>query len=323
MEAAVELVLRYPGLLPSQGALGKPLMLATQYYRRRSRWLVQFVPECARYDPDLSYTLRPGGNCRVVNRDHVVEYRANRAGLRDTDAALEKPDIVVLGDSHAMGLSVVTDSTFPEQLERRLGRPVLNAAISSYGTARELTLLERLELPPFRVLVIQYCDNDFGENWAYVERGTLAIMPEERYDSMVETHRRITRYYPFKHVTSLLGEWRGVVQPPAVEAVSVTDAAEARYFLEVLLRHRPLLENKTVIVLELNGHEREDERFIQALRHRLAEPRYAELSESVVPLDASQVLEASDYLVLDGHMRPQGHTKVARLLAEELSLMSR
>lgn len=212
IEAGVELVLRNPGLLPSEGALGKPLMLATRYYRQRSRWLPQFLPECSRYDPEVTYTLRPGASCRVVNRDHVVEYRVNRAGLRDTDAALEEPDIVVLGDSHAMGTTVATDESFSEQLERRLGRPVLNAGMSSFATVRELTLLERLELPPFPVLVIQYCDNDFWENRAYVEGGMLRILPEESYDSLVEIHRRTNRYYPFKHVTVLLGEWRDVVQ---------------------------------------------------------------------------------------------------------------
>lgn len=79
----------------------------------------------------------------------------------------------------------------------------------------------------------------------------------------------------------------------------------------------------TARTLELNGYHGDDGRFIQALRQRLAEPRYAELSESVVPLDPSQVLEAADYLVLDGHMSAQGHTKVARLLAEELSRRAR
>lgn len=326
LEGAVEAVLRRPTLLPSStGPLGKPLTLLTHYYKNSLRRIVQYVPECARYDPELTYTLTPGGSCRIVNRDHEVVYAANRAGLRDTEEALDRPELVVLGDSHAMGAAVDAAAAFPKQLEQELGRRVLNAGVSSYGTVRQLALLERLDLPPFEALLIQYCENDARENAAYVNDGALRIVPEAKYDALVDAHRRATRYYPFKHARTLLeksGRVLGRLAPTHSALAEDTDAAEARNFLEVLLDHRRLVLGKKVVVLELNGYRRDDGRFIAALRQLLEQPRYAELAPWVTTVDPSERLESNDYFVLDGHMRPQGHAKVARLLAEELGRRS-
>lgn len=116
----------------------------------------------------------PGHTCRVAGREYVVEYTANRTGLRDGDDALSRAEIVVLGDSHGMGWGVQGEQSFPKRLQGITGRRVLHASMSSYGTAREMTLLERLALPA-GTLVIQYSDNDFVENKPYVDHGTLDI----------------------------------------------------------------------------------------------------------------------------------------------------
>jgi|GEM_PF-4352247 len=321
VEAAVALVLAYPGLLPrSSGALGKPVSLLSNYYKNYVRESVQFLPECARYDPEVTYTLRPGGRCRVARSGRVAQYSANRAGLRDSDSALDNPAVVVLGDSHAMGAGVEAAESFPEQVERILGLPVLNAGISSFGTARELILLERLKLPSSAALVIQYCENDFRENRVYVDNGALPILSEREYRAIVDSHVRTTRYYPFEHVRNIVRRTGELIfQQRSGEAAVQTDSAEARYFLETLRRHHHLLQGRRVVVLELNGDSYDDGRFIEALRQRLAEPQYADLARWVTTIDVSVVLgQPADYLPLDGHMRPQGHMKVARLVAQEL-----
>ena len=321
LEAAMAVALAYPQLLPAgDGLLGKPRVLVRNYYKSRNRWVVQYLPQCVRYDPELAYTLRPGGTCRVVNHDHVAEYSANRAGLRDTDAALESPYAVVLGDSHTMGSGVAAAESFPKQLEQDLGLPVLNAGISSFGTARQLGLLQRLELPSTRALVIQYCDNDLRENRRYVEDGALEIMSRHEHRALVRQHRRTTRYYPLKHVRNMVGSAGRVIGGERARAAPGTtmDTEEARYFLQVLERHGELIEGKTVVVLELNGSGGDDGRFVAALRDLLAEPGYAELARWISVIDVSAHLEPADYLPLDGHMKPRGHAKVARLVAEEL-----
>lgn len=316
VEGAIAYALAHPAIL---AGTDRPLALARNYYLRKDRKIVQLLPDCAVHDPDVTYTLKPSARCVVANREHAVEYAANRAGLRDDDAALAAPAIVVAGDSHALGWGVPADQAFPKLLARELGLPVLNAAMSSYGTARELALLARLGLRDFKALVIQYCPNDFEENRYLVEHGRLDILAPEKYQALVAEHARDTRYYPFKHLRNLVSiarlamPWRRVPPPPPD-----TDGAEARYFLEVLLRHRALIEGKVVVVLELNEYNRNDGRFVAAVTRLLDDARYAALKPAVGAIDVSGLLTDADYYVLDDHMRPAGHAKVARAVADAL-----
>ncbi len=318
IEGVVAFVLWHPRIMAADdGSIGRALALTRSYYMRNDRRIVQLLPGCARYDPQVTYTLIPGARCTVVNREHSVEYAANRVGLRDDDGALANPAIVVIGDSHAMGWGVAASDSFPKVMQHDLGIPVLNAAMSSYGTARELALLERLRLPGFKVLVIQYCDNDFNENKYLVDHGALQIQAEPRYRAWVDGHVRNTRYYPFKHVRNLFSSalalpWSKA--PPRPD----TNAAEAGYFLEVLLRYNKLIEGKTVVVIELNENNQNDDRFTQSLTALLDQPRYAGLKRWVAPVDVSKALTAADYYVLDDHMTPTGHAKVAQVVEREL-----
>jgi hypothetical protein len=321
LEGVLAFALSHPQVLASgNGSGGQVLAHVRDYHVDRDRKIVQYLADCARYDPDVTYTLIPGANCRVASREYVVEYSANRAGLRDSDESLSRPDVIVVGDSHAMGWGVRGDESFPKRLQEMVHRPVLNAAMSSFGTVRELRLLERLDLPSARTLVIQYSDNDFVENEPYIDAGALDILPEWQYRAVVEQHRRGTRYYPFKYAaTGLLGiarlalGWRTPASQPPDNDV------QARYFLDVLLRHRATIEGRTVVVIEINSHEHNDGRFVEALRGLLAQPRYASLARWVTAVDVSSALGPGDYYLLDDHMRATGHEKVARLVAAELT----
>jgi hypothetical protein len=319
VEGIFAFALSHPEILASKdGTVGDALAYARDYYANQDRKLVQYLADCAQYDREVTYTLIPGRKCRVASREYVVEYAGNRAGLRDGDEALSRPEIVVVGDSHAMGWGVRGEESFPKRLQAMVSRPVLNASMSSYGTVREMMLLERLVLPSTRTLVIQYSDNDFIENRPFVERGALDILPEWQYRAVVREHRLGTRYYPFKYTSSLLSidslaaPWR---RPPSPQSDNVD---EAPYFLEVLLRHRAGIEGRTVVVIEINAYNRNDGRFVSALRGLLAQPRYAPLARWVTAIDVSRALGPADYYVLDGHMRAAGHEKVARLVAAEL-----
>jgi hypothetical protein len=277
------------------------------------------MSECTRYDRDVSYTLIPGVKCRVVNREHTVEYAANRAGVRDSDDSLSSPDVVVIGDSHAMGWGVRAEESFPKRLQEIMHRTVLNAAMSSFGTVRELRLLERLNLPSPRTLVIQYSPNDFAENKHYVENGALDILPEWQYRAVVEEHRRWTRYYPFKHLTTSLSSIGRPTTSLRASAPWAADAlGEAGYFLDVLLRHRAAVEGRIVVVIEIDAYHENDSRFVASVRELLAERRYASLAPWISAIDVSAALTRGDYYLLDDHMRAIGHAKVARLVAAEV-----
>jgi hypothetical protein len=192
--------------------------------------------------------------------------------------------------------------------------------MSSFGTVRELILLERLHLPSARTLVIQYSDNDFVENQPYIEAGTLDVLPEWQYRAVVEQHRRGTRYYPFKYAATGLLDiarlalgWRGPASQPR------DSVAGARYFLDVLLRHHATIEGRTVVVIEINSYDHNDGRFVETLRGLLAQPRYAALAPWVTAVDVSPTLGPGDYYLLDDHMKATGHEKVAGLLAAEVA----
>jgi hypothetical protein len=170
------------------------------YYNGWDRRLPQLTPACAHYDSILGYALKPA-RCRFTNREFSVDMVINSGGFRDDERGLAAPDVVVIGDSYAMGWGVAQDSTFADQLEARTGLTTLNTGVSSYGTARELLSLGRVNLADARYLIIQYCDNDFRENSEFVAgHGHLSISSRAAYDTNVAQHERSLRYYPGKYL---------------------------------------------------------------------------------------------------------------------------
>ncbi|MFN3682223.1 MAG: SGNH/GDSL hydrolase family protein [Nitrospira sp.] len=90
----------------------------------------------------------------------------------DTVHRPTKGRIIVLGDSQAMGWGVQDHETFAAVLAQDYGFEVVNLAVSSYGTARELLRLQReFSLQEGDVVVIQYHPNDLGENLAFLKHG--------------------------------------------------------------------------------------------------------------------------------------------------------
>jgi hypothetical protein len=125
--------------------------LFRQYYNEYERQTIQAIPECARHDPAVAHTLRPG-QCEFSGRESSTTVRANSAGFRDDETSLS-PMILVASDSFTMGWGVEQEESYAQNLE---------------------------------VLVIQYHPNDFKENRTYAEFGdSLPITPKEDLD---ETH---------------------------------------------------------------------------------------------------------------------------------------
>jgi len=104
-----------------------------QVYRHFNRALIQFDASCAQYDPELAYTLKPGV-CTFANVEFTNEVRVNHLGVRDDEASLVAPDVIVIGDSHAMGWGVDQGATLPRVLAQKSGLKVLNAG--SHRTAQ-------------------------------------------------------------------------------------------------------------------------------------------------------------------------------------------
>ena len=280
------------------------------WYTHWERNIVQYDPACARYDAELTYTLRPG-RCRFANREFDVELAVSTLGVRDAEEAGVAPEIVVLGDSFSMGWGVPQDRAFPQVMARLSGRKVMNAGVSSYGTIRELALLRRIDTSALTHIVVQYSANDEPENhFAAQHDGQLEVMSEAEYDRISEDHRRRISYYFGKYVRRFLPllatHVRGA-QRPATTSPDEAGAAEMDSFLRALAAARVDFSRVRVVVFELNGHARLDDEFTRRLRTR---PHPSNLRT----LDVSSLLSPDDYFFYDDHLNERGHGKIARAL---------
>ena len=165
--------------------------------------IIQNKEDCAKYDKELFYTLKPG-NCIFDIADSTDEYSINSLGVRDDEESLTKPDVVFLGDSYTMGWGVSNEETYVKLIENKTGLKVLNAGISSYGTAREIGLLERIDTSNLKYLVIQYCPNDHDENLSFLKNNNvLQISSEEKFQNLVEKEKIKSKYYPSKYLIEI------------------------------------------------------------------------------------------------------------------------
>lgn len=140
------------------------------FYELGFRNIWQRNQDCVTYD-DLLVYKPASGKCRFTNPefDTVLTFNDREGRLIPGETTnLHGPAIAVVGDSFAMGWGVQDDETFAAVLQRETGRRVYNLAVSSYGTSRELLRFVRSGLfEEVDTIIIQYCDNDLGENRAF------------------------------------------------------------------------------------------------------------------------------------------------------------
>lgn len=324
LESVLLLLLHAPRITAASPAPVR--RLAQQAYRHFNRNLIQFDPECARYDPDVTYTLRPG-TCAFDNIEFRNQIRVNRLGLRDDESALEGPEVVVLGDSHAMGWGVDQDETFARVAARNTGLKVLNAAVSSYGTVRELTMLDRLDTSRLRVLVIQYSDNDVVENGAFrAHDNHLPITSRTRYDEIVRYYRSQRSYYPGKYVVRLFLKLSRLERPepdnPTVQPMRPAD--EAALFLNALQHAgRTPLDRVQVVALDIDQDFQHPRSFIAALGEASRRAENPPFVRQLVTLDTTAVIKPDDFYVLDDHMTARGHARIGEALGSLIERLTR
>jgi hypothetical protein len=117
-------------------------------------------------DPKLGVRLRPGGEERLrFATNPTTTIRINAEGYRGADWGPPVPDeVVVLGDSQVFGLGVEEDETASAVLATRLGRPVRNAGVPTWGPVEYLAALdELLARKPRTVVAVLNFSNDLFE----------------------------------------------------------------------------------------------------------------------------------------------------------------
>lgn len=317
LEGAIALALRTP---PGSGPASFE-RARHEWYMDHERAIVQYRPECAEYDVALGYRLRPG-SCRFRNREFDTVLEINSLGVRDSEAALDGPALIVTGDSFAMGWGVEQGETLAAALARETGEKTLDLAVSSYGTARELMGLARADLSRARALVIQYCENDYTENRTFqLRRGALGAMDRASYRAAVQSHLDATRHFPGRYVLRFVPLWwRSRAAPPAEAARPC--ALDADAFLDVLaLAERPPLppgRSLDVVVFEARYASAGPACFAAELERRARDRALPGWVGSLRVVDVQPLLAPEDSHPLDGHLRASGHAKLAAAVAAAL-----
>lgn len=241
-------------------------------------------------------------------------------GLRDDEESLDAPDIIVLGDSYAMGWGVEQNETFADLLEESTSYKVLNSGISSYGTARQQILLSQLEKQNLKYVVWQYSENDFGENRTYVKNGfKLDIMSHEEYQRIKDKTRK-RKYSLFMYFGRFMKQM--TQQISGIELYSAarnTNDEEILYLLKTIKKAN-LEKHIKIILFEISGPEYLNNGFIGRLSAILEKEEFFELRQQIIVLNAQEVLdENKDYFVIDSHINKSGHYKIFESLREIIS----
>lgn len=311
LEAILAFVMVFPRFAPRLPALKQ-----SYHY---GMTMIQWSEPCSRYDAELTYTLRPGA-CTFANREFSTEVRVNSAGLRDDEESLKGPRLVAIGDSVTMGWGVDSTEAYPELIARAKGWKVLDAGVSSYGTARERRLLDRIDLSSATHLIIQYDTNDVEENRRFAQAGTVrSTLSAEAFQAIQRDHAHVGDYYPLRFVRQTLGfvvqQWTGRGRKlPEAEP----DAGAADFLNALEKAGRADLSSLHIVVFAL-GRSAEVESFSRRLRASVADPDRPAWVKRIEVVDVAGSMSSSDFFKLDNHPNALGQRKIASLLLPSLN----
>jgi len=279
------------------------------------RLVIQAVPEFSRYDSTLFYTLQPG-TFIFKNREFANKYQVNSLGLRDDEVSVNFPDIVVTGDSYAMGWGVEQDQTYSSILEKLSGLKVLNTAISSFATDRETSFLKRINTDSIKYFIIQYSDNDYYENYQFlINHNKLKIRNKIEYMDICNAHVKSQKYYFFKNIIhfpkiiakKLIGRTIGEFNASPFE-MKKGYIDEYNAFLRILNENLQLPKNAKIIVFNIDYRKCKPD-FIPGLLKNI--DNYPDLKSKTVFFNFSKVLNDRYFYILDDHMNADGHLLIA------------
>src|SRR5262249_45937748 len=199
---------------------------------------------------------------------------------------------------------------------QRTALRTLNTGVSSYGTARELLGLKRVDLSQARYLIIQYSDDDFGENRAFVASGgRLKVRNQRDYESIVSRHLNTARYYPGKYIRLFLP----MIRDRNVDVPGSRDLqAEVEAFLGTLLLSPVRLNNLQIVVFEMEPHPPWTSGFLARLAAEAATDRYPSSIRWIKVVDLASHLSPDSFFFYDDHLTATGHRNVADALVEVL-----
>lgn len=316
-ELYLNYLLNHPEQFPKIG----PKQLS-EYYQYHDMNIIQWQTEMAQYDSALFYTLKPG-EFVYENREFADSFFVNSIGVRDDEISLESPKIVMVGDSYGMGWGIPQNKTYASLVETVLDKTTLNAGISSYGTPREMKMLERINRDSLEYLIIQYCPNDYIELEDYIRnKYQLAISNKSTYDSAAVNINDRMAYYPFKLCIELLPSF-------FVEKTIIKKPTEAKYiksepvnvpkgFLETIRNAK--ISPQTKIYVFTVGVRGFGNHFMRDVKELLNKEFGSTLHDQINFLDFSKTLTDKHYFILDSHINSLGHQLIADTLVKYIGM---
>lgn len=290
-------------------------------YIESARKILQTEPYAVQYHPYLAYTLRPG-TWQFSNPEFKNTFNVNHLGFRDDEASLEAPEVIVAGDSHAMGWGVEQQETFAQIIEQESGYKVLNMAVASYGTVREMRALDLIDTSRLRYLIIQYCDNDYEENKTFfMGKNRIEINTKEEQSRAIFQSRKERRYWPGKYsymvITSLYEAARNKMGKPLAKPKTPQKDYRDEGFLfinAVMNASRADLSNVGIIAFEIKAHggDKSNQNFLNTLKVTLVSNNFPPLIQRMRIIDFSEIFDLKrDFYFLDDHLNARGHQTVA------------
>ena len=181
----------------------------------------------AEVDPVLGWV--PKSNLRTADHN-TLEHGIRRNGAEST---IRTGEVLAVGDSFTEGWEVDDDESWPAQLERITGRPIVNAGVGGFGTDQILLRAEQmLPIVKPKTLIIGMLDFDLERTehtsfhapkpWFSVENDTLqyhpptAMPPPEEPDLMHRAWLALRQGLGYSAVVDFVvarlapGYWHGI-----------------------------------------------------------------------------------------------------------------
>lgn len=297
----------------------------THYFFHHRKNLV-FSPEYGRHDAEFSYSFLPGEHC-CRNSEYHFDFNVNQYGFRTQDEEWDRPEILVLGDSHTTGWGVQEHELYSRRLATSLDRKVGHIAMPSFAAAREFKALKQfVNCSNATYLVIQYCDNDALENASFRDRGNRVVAMREKdwlRASATDAKNQI-KFLPYtRSYLPLLADRYRDVQPSAIPDILYMNRnhkRDAESFINVLTHSAFSYGELHLVFLEISGFNLIAPEFLSELDHQLHQMQIEEglPFKSWSMLDISKQLTSDHYFRFDDHMNASGHEAVGAALKEHI-----
>lgn len=293
----------------------------SSYYTSFNRTVIQYE-EGSTYDSSFFYAFKPNNTFNFKNIEFNNRFDINSSGLRDDESSLHAPEIICLGDSYTLGWGVEQNETFPALLQNLTHKKVLNTGVSSYGTAREIKRLSVCDTSSLKYIVIQHCLNDADENYAFIKNNdSLPISGEKNYNSAKRNYQWGKVYFPGKYTAIMLhsfvrGKLSGLNKKKIrTNYLSENPQASAVNFMKVLSKMKFDDKKVKLLVIDINGYDELNSEFITTVDSLLQSPEYPRLRQCTTTIDVSSLFSKDDFYIIDPHLKPSGHLKLANKLS--------